>query len=391
MGKFWKQYVFTFFILCCCLVFPQQKNIELKGLIVDDANFPIPYAAVGIPSKYIGTASTEEGTFNLLVSEKNLTDSLEVSSIGYLTFKIKTQDFINQKNKTIVLKEDIVSLDEVKLLEPVEYVKLAFKNLKKTTITTPHQLNIFYRRFSSEGGKARFLVEHYLNVLDYGPKYGEFLGEDIVAGRKSADYRFLKKKLNGHPINVIARFNPLRTNIRFKDYKWKKIGDSSYDGEDIVIIEGTNPKNNWKRHRFYIGLDTYGVYKIESGILKSLYVYKKDKNGKLHLSYHNRTRNGKVELNETQKRVLNTSKNTIHESYLHEVYVLGINHDRKIVNSANYIKHKEDMGDINVEYSSDFWKNLNLPPETKFFKKSAFELESIFGVPLETQFKIVNK
>ncbi|MGB5420059.1 carboxypeptidase-like regulatory domain-containing protein, partial [Algibacter sp.] len=189
---------------CTFTTYSQQKSLELNGLIIDETNFPIPYAAVGIPSKYIGTASTEDGTFNLLLSKSNLADSLEVSSIGYETFKIKVQDFINQKDKTIIIKEDIVSLDEVKLLKSSDYVKLALKNRRKTTITTPHQLNILYRRFSEEDGKARFLVEHYMNVLDYGPQSGDFIGEEIVAGRKSADYRFLKKKMNGHPINVIT-------------------------------------------------------------------------------------------------------------------------------------------------------------------------------------------
>lgn len=383
-------YVLTFLI---GIAFPNvySQTIELKGLVIDETNYPVPYAAIGIPAKYIGTATTEDGEFTVKVTKGNFADTLEVSSIGYESFKIKVQDYLNMKNKTIILKEDIVSLDEVKLLKPIEYVKLAFKNLKKTTITTPHQLNVLYRRFSAEGGKARFLVEHYLNVLDYGPKYGEFGGMVLVSGRKSADYRFIKKKLNGHPVNVIARFNPIRANISLKDYTWKKIGDSSYDGEDIVIIEGKNPKQKWKWERFYIGLDTYGVYKIESGTLGSLYVYKKDENGKLHLSYHTRTRKGKIDINENQKRILNTNKSKITESYVHEVYVLGVEHDRKIVNSSDYINYKKDMGDIEFKYDAEFWKNLNIPPDTKFYKKSVEQLESLFGVSLEQQFELVNK
>ncbi len=385
-----KIFVLTLIISWASLSYSQQKNIELNGLIIDETNFPIPYAAIGIPSKYIGTASTEDGTFSLLLSKNNLVDSLEVSSIGFKTFKIKVQDFLNQKDKTIIIKEDIVSLDEVKLLKPSDYVKLALKNRRKTTITTPHQLNILYRRFSVEDGIARFLVEHYMNVLDYGPQAGEFVGEEIVAGRKSADYRFIKKKMNGHPINVITRFSPLRNNFRIKDYKWSKKGDTSYDGEDIIIVEGKSNKNNWEWQRFYIGMKTSGVYKIESSVLSALYVYKKDKDGKLHLSYHSRTRNGKVNLNDIQKKLLNTNANTVKESYKHEVYVLGVERDRVIVNSGNYIRHKEDIGDIKVNYNPDFWKNLSLPPESAFYKKSATQLESIFEVSLETQFKVVN-
>ena len=34
------------------------------------------------------------------------------------------------KEKTIILEEDIVSLDEVNIMNPKRYVELAFKNLK---------------------------------------------------------------------------------------------------------------------------------------------------------------------------------------------------------------------------------------------------------------------
>ena len=44
----------------------------------------------------------------------------------------------------------------------------------------------------------------------------------------------------------------------------------------------------------------------------------------------------------------------------------------------------------NFPYNEEFWKNLSLPPETAFYKKIKAELESNYGVPLETQFKFVN-
>lgn len=383
--------ILTVFFLSVFLSFGQEQKILLEGLVIDESKYAIPYAAIGIPSKYIGTASTEEGSFSLFALKSNLSDSLEVSSIGYKTLKIKVQDFLNLKKKELILKEDIVSLNEVSVLAPTQYVKLAVKNLKKTTITKSHQLNVLYRRFSVEDNKARFLVEHYVNVLDYGPAYGEFLGEDVVAGRKSADYRFLKKKINGHPINVIPRINPMRAGLKIKDYTWKKTGDTSYDGEDIIIVEGKSNKKKWQKIKLYIGMKTFGVYKIKSSVLNSIFIYKKDIDGKLHLSYHNRTRTGKIILTDTQKQILNTNANQVKESYKHEVFVIGVERNKKIVNSGNYIKQRVDIGDISVKYNANFWKNLSIPPETEFYKKSVKDIESIFGVPLNTQFQLVNK
>jgi hypothetical protein len=48
------------------------------------------------------------------------------------------------------------------------------------------------------------------------------------------------------------------------------------------------------------------------------------------------------------------------------------------------------MGDIPVKYNEAFWKNLSIPPETKFYQKNARDLASIYGVPLDEQFQLAN-
>lgn len=375
------------------LTLSQENNIKLDGIVVDENNEPIPYAAVGITSKSIGTATTEEGTFYLLVSSANFNDTLEVSSIGFETFKIKVQDYLNLPEKKIVIKEAVMALDEIVISnkKPHEFVKKAIQNLHKNTVNKKHQLKVLYRRFSSENSQTRFLVEHYLNVLDFGPNTGEFGGFEIIAGRKSVDYRFLKKKLLFHPMAIIGNRNPIRNGFRVKDYNWERTGDTFYDGEDILILEGKKKGSKWEFIRLYVGLDTSGIYKVETSDLQSVYIYKKNKDGKLVLSYHNRTRRGKMKLTDLQKKLLKTDQPEMSESYKHEVYVLGIETNSKIVNKSDYKVFKKDMGDIKFTYNADLWNSLSLPPATSFYKKSVKQLESIYGVPLENQFKFANK
>ncbi len=368
----------------------QNKTIQLTGLVVDKANLPIPYAAIGIPSKYIGTASTEDGTFSLLLSPQNLDDTLEISSIGFQTFTIKVQDYINRNSKTIILEEDIVSLDEVNILASVDYVKNAVKNVKNNTINKPHQLNMLYRRFSTELDKSRFLVEHYIKVLDRGPIDPNFMRAEVVEGRKSADYRFIKDKFPGHQVLITAGRNPLRQGINRNAFNWKKIGDTSYDGEDVVIIEGSDKKNKWRKITLYIGIDSFGVYKVESTDLNSVWVYRKTGDGKLVLSYHNREWKKDLPINSMQKTLLRTTSNKVKVSYRHEAFVLGVETDKKKIKVGNYEGYKKDMGDLEVNYNAEFWTTISLPPETAFYKTSVEELESVYGVPLEKQFQLVN-
>ena len=138
----------SLYILIAFLFFTQivsTQNIIIEGSVVDEFDYEIPFAAVGILKKNIGTTSTMEGTFSFLVTKNELNDVLEISSIGFETIKINVQDFINRKNKKIILKEKLTALDEVVVKAPISYINQAIKSLKINTISKSHQLNILYK------------------------------------------------------------------------------------------------------------------------------------------------------------------------------------------------------------------------------------------------------
>ena len=381
--------LFSLFVSHSFCVFCQEK-LDVEGFVKDNLGYEVPYAAVSIPSKYIGTSTTEDGSFYLNLTSNNLDDFLEISSIGYLTYKIKVGDYLKLADKTIVLEEDVVSLDEVLLLAPKAYVVNAIKSVKKNALSDRHQLNMLYRRFYTESGKARFLVEHYIKVLDRGMSSPQYTRIEVTQGRKSADYRFLKDKYPGHQAVNTANTNPLRKGINKNDYDWTKTGSSSYDGEDIAIIEGKGKKGVWGWVRLYIGINTFSVYKIESSNLNSVWVYKKNPDGKIVLSYHNRAWEKEIEINKTQQRLMGIDSKSVTASYRHEAFVLGIETDSRKIKVGNEEGYRIDMGDIPVKYNEAFWENLSMPPETEFYRKYARDLRSIYGVPLDVQFKLVN-
>jgi hypothetical protein len=375
-----------------------QQKIALKGIVLDQDNLPIPYVSIGIINKNIGTTSTEEGTFNFIVTNKEINDNLEISSIGYQTFKIVVNDFLSQKNKTIILKEKTTELSEISIMTTEDYVKKALKNLKNNSINKNHQLKILYRRWSVEDNICRFYIEHFMNVIDRGPS-SYITKYSIEESRKSSEYRFIKNLQNRHAIEYMELNNPLRKGIYYGDYEWKKIKNSSYDGEDINIIEG---QNNTSTLRLYIGYDTFKIYKLEitrnppkiGKYLYSLYLYKKNKEGKLYLSYHNREWKGSGKVTENVKRILVKQKkitgNYIPIAFRHEVFVLELEEDKKRFEKYKTIEEM-DMTLYNIPYNKYFWDNVSLPPETLFYKKNIGELESLFDVPIEDQFKFSNQ
>ncbi len=384
-----KRVVLLLTLTICCLAYSQEKDIKLAGSIFDKNQVPVPYAAIGIPSKYIGTSSNDEGAFFLALSKSNLLDTLEISSIGFKTIKTTVKDFLKRNDKNVILEEAAISLDQITIMASDEYVKLAKKGLRKNMINKPHQLNMLYRRFSREHYKSRFLVEHYAQVLDGGPSFDSIQAIQVIEGRKSIDYRMVKKKQPFHAINIMAMNNPLRKGIIFSKYNWEKIGDSFYDGEDIAVIEGSEKKNPSIKIKLHIGIDTKSIYKIETTKLNAIYIYKKNNDGKLYLSYHSRESTSSERIENVHKNNLNIKSNNIAVSFRHEAIVLGIETDRKKIDirSGKNIGKKGDMGDLNVTYNPNFWSNLSIPPASKFYKDSVEELESVYGIQLENQFK----
>jgi hypothetical protein len=193
--------------------------------------------------------------------------------------------------------------------------------------------------------------------------------------------------------------NPMRNGLTINAYSWKKIENTFYENEDIVVIKGTNKKGNYIT--FYIGYDTFKIYKVEKNSsvidvgksLTALYIYKNNRQNKLYLSYHKRQWDGYVKTPDQVKKAMIRANKKVKEyipvAYRHEAYVLSLEDNSKLLNSKKqYIR--KDMSLFRPPYKQQFWDNLSLPPETKFYKKNIRELEGLFGVPVDTQFKYSN-
>ena len=395
------RYNLTLFLLVFSSFIYSQNKTVVEGVIVDEYNYGVPYAAIGILSKNLGTSSNDEGAFYFLVSDKELNDVLEISSIGFKTFKISIKDYISLNEKKIVLEENVTELSDVLVKSNEDYVRLALKNLKENTLNKPHQLKVLYRRWSVEDNICRYYIEHFINVNDRGP-YSNISDFNITQTRNSADYRFVNNEQKLHALRYMEWNNPLRKSISVRSYKWRKLGVSNYDGEDVIILNGTglDDRGNERSLKLFIGFDTYSIYKLEFSkvpltgkSMDGIYVYKKNLDGKLYLSYHNREYKAFVQVTERIKNLLlqsgQRSRKYIPMDYRHEVFVIGVEEDKKMFDYTGMTGQK-DMTLFKIPYDLNFWKNISLPPETKFYKENISELESLYGVPIETQFEYSN-
>lgn len=378
-------FIFITLLFFSNFFYAQNKNITLKGSVIDEAGDPLPFVAVSVINKSVGTATTEDGDFLFVISKKELKDSISISSLGFDPLIIKVEDFLNLKDKKLTLVAVATTLDEIVLLKTEEYVFNAIKNLEKNTISTPYQMDILFRRATTEGGISKFLVENFLKVRDKGPSNRPNIFQ-VAESRKSADYRIFKRKIWRHDFWGVYNLNPFRPHssqhkVNLKKFIWKRVGDSSYEGEDVIIVEG---KKDWRKIKLFIGIDTYKVYRIERG--RTLYIYKSFDEKRLVLSYY------KNEWKLQAEHIPNRYKNTdvANTTYKTEGFVYKIESNKKRIDVYPF-GEETDMGLIKLPYNAKFWNNLRLPSDTKFYKTIKKGLESNFGVPLETQFELVNK
>ncbi len=394
--KFIKLFIIVFL---SSLSVTAQNRINIEGVVYDEYDYPIPYASIGIVKKNIGTSSTEEGTFKFFVSNNELSDVIEISSIGYEPFEITVQNFIDLRDKTFILKEKITALNEVSIESPKNIVKKAFKKLKNNTISDKHKLGVLYRRWSVEDKICRYFIEQYIDVLDRGPS-SYIQAFDVQHSRTSSDYRFIKNEQDRHALQFMELNNPLRNGPSVSSYSWKKIEDTFYEDEDVLVLEGTQKNGN--SIKLYIGFETSKIYKVEKNIismnvgkrLNALYLYKNNNKGKLYLSYHKRQWEGAVKTPDHVKRTMlqagKKERKYIPISYRHEVFVLDLN-DEKSKMKFNNESLQQDMTLYKIPYDENFWNSVSLPPETKFYLKNIKELEGLYGVPIQTQFLYSNK
>jgi len=115
---------FTIIIFQLLIYSSFSQNFEINGMIKDSSGNPIEYASVGILNKPIGTVSNLDGNFNLKLNSINETDTLKISSLGYVSKEI----IISKIDKEGSLK---INLESFK--EPLKEVIITSKKLKSYT------------------------------------------------------------------------------------------------------------------------------------------------------------------------------------------------------------------------------------------------------------------
>ena len=118
-------------IIGVLMFFNLLVSAQVKGVIIDENNKPIPYVNIWVEDENIGTTSEENGSYSIYVEDKNKV--LIFSALGFETKKVK----ISEAEK-VVLKETAFQLDEVIISKSKSTVEIEIggsKNINHTHLS----------------------------------------------------------------------------------------------------------------------------------------------------------------------------------------------------------------------------------------------------------------
>ncbi len=191
----WSQYSRDFYTVRGVVKDKQtQKNLE--------------YANISIPGTNVGTVTNVNGEFAIKIKNAFKAKTIEISHIGYSTYKIEV-DGQDVQEKTIYLTPKPKVLDEITILalDPLELVQTAISKIETNYSSQANMLSGFYR----ETIKKR---RNYINVSEaiveiYKTPYKEGVNRDIIQiykGRKlispKLDDTLLVKLLGGPNLSI---------------------------------------------------------------------------------------------------------------------------------------------------------------------------------------------
>jgi len=105
-----------------------QKTIVGK-ILSHSTKEPIPFANIGVVNSNIGTLSNLDGTFSIIIPQKQLTDSLTFRSLGFYGKSISINLLESRKEFTVYLNEKATLLSTVIITaKKIKYKKIELGN-----------------------------------------------------------------------------------------------------------------------------------------------------------------------------------------------------------------------------------------------------------------------
>ncbi len=204
-------------------------SAQIKGVVVDENNKPIPYVNIWIENENIGTTSEEDGSFKIDLNEGN--KNLIFSAIGY-------KKEISKFKEKIVLEKHIYKLEDVVIQTSKHTKEIEIGKYDKSKI------NFYYGCWDKPWIIAKYIS--YNDTIEQVPFLKDLtIMTNSFKKNASINLRILEVNLDGSPGNEITNENILvkvkkgkeNTTIELSKYKLKVPQNGIFISIEFLIIE----------------------------------------------------------------------------------------------------------------------------------------------------------
>ncbi|WP_050020010.1 carboxypeptidase-like regulatory domain-containing protein [Chryseobacterium sp. P1-3] len=179
------------FIFFSLLLFSFANSQIISGKIISkENNQVIPYARIGIENENRGALTDENGNYSIDLSNIDTSKKIIVQLGGYLSFEQIVKDFINSNNHTIILKEKVNEIAELKISpKTFESKNIGVKSKAKKMLygfSSNGSNQAVYREFAIPfSNKKRLKIEKiHLNIAKFKTDKPIVLNFNVYSNKK---------------------------------------------------------------------------------------------------------------------------------------------------------------------------------------------------------------
>ncbi|MGY3792569.1 carboxypeptidase-like regulatory domain-containing protein [uncultured Aquimarina sp.] len=287
---------FFLFIFQSIIVFGQQSEF-IQGKLVDSkTKEPISFATIRIKNKSQGLISNADGGFKIPTNIQNISDTLVVSSIGYISKNILLSQLKSEQVNVISLVQKIEELEEVVVTNTKKIkryganiiVRLAIEKIPENHPFSPFSYVGYYRDYQIKDQSYINLNEAILEVFDKGFESDDLQETKIKILEYKNNLDFPVDTIAAKPYNYVNRDKIISNNATLNgqggnEYTLLRLHDAlrNYRINTYDFVNRFN-RNFIKNHRFKIlpstsidniPLYTIGISKTQQNIKVSGKIY----------------------------------------------------------------------------------------------------------------------
>ena len=220
----------------------------LSGNIIDQNNTPLPYVNIISLNTGKGTISNTDGDFSINIHPLNDTNIIRFQCIGYTTKEYKIKDL--RQSPSILLSENIYSLDEVLILGTIPDPRKIMRNILKNKDINYNTINKKKQAFIRE----RSTVDILKLKLDYTKNNIEVITPEMLQLVEKHTPRNIQS-YSDLLTNIYIKKDQLKINpIKLVELKGKNVKQLEMLGDTFTkLIKDTEDNEYWRVKTGIIG------------------------------------------------------------------------------------------------------------------------------------------